>query len=448
MKAPNHIAGGIVFTGIFASLSGVNIFATPLAIGMTVLASLLPDLDHPKSAIGRSLYPVSRWINRNYGHRTITHSGIVLIIATLTISFTEKIIAGQTTLSLIFFYAFSSHLVLDMMTLQGIPLLYPFYKNPFVIPGNPGFRIRTGDVRSESVIFCFFILAGFSLRPLFANGFWTSYNRLFGTMTHLASEFQRSEDLLEVEYFARLGSQSIHGKGYCIKATERRAVLLEKGAFRVLDADELVIEKVIPTHSGRQFFYRTKNFVLAPVDSLNGWLYGKLIAEIEISSNRPFRVHDHQVVTEHRHYQANYRKNIWLEEVPQFITQDTFLPTINPRIAILSSKLAGIKAENQLQEQEWKDHLLNLEILRKATVAEKDIVLQEQRYQLYQEGLKRKPPKIDRSQEITLAVEIEELQKAERIKNTQRQLTLLQKQQEVQQAPTLFTGTIITIKIQ
>ena len=173
-----------------------------------------------------------------------------------------------------------------------------------------------------------------------------------------------------------------------------------------------------------------------------------MIAEVEISANHPFRVHDHQVVTEHRHYQASYRKNIWLEEIPQFITQDTFLPTINPRIAILSSKLAGIKAENQLQEQQWQEHLLHLEILRKATVAEEDIVLREQRYQLYQEGLKRKPPKIDHSQEITLAVEIQELQKAEWLKNTQGRLTLLRKQQEAQLAPTLFTGTITTIKIQ
>ena len=448
MKAPNHIAGGIVFTGIFASLSGVNIFATPLAIGTTVLASLLPDLDYPKSIIGRSLFPISKWLNRNYGHRTITHSGIVLILSTLVISFIEKIIAGQTALSLIFFYAFSSHLVFDMMTLQGVPLLYPFYKNPFVIPGNPGFRIRTGDVRSETVIFCFFILAGFSLRPLFANGFWTSYNRLFGTMTHLASEFQRSEDLLEVEYFARLGSQPIQGKGYCIKATERQAVLIENGAFRILDADDLVIEKVIPAHSEQQFFYQTKTFVQAPIDSVNLCLYGNLIAETEISANHPFIVHDHQVRTQQRHYKASYRKNIWLENSPHLVIRDTFIPAINPRIAVLSSRLTSIKAENRLAEQQWQEHLRHLERLRKATVDEKDIVLREKRYQLYQELLKRKPPKIDLVQAITLEVEIQELQKAQRLKNRQQQQILLRKQQEATQAPILFTGTITTIKIQ
>ena len=196
MRTPNHIIGGLVFTGICSSLSGVNLFASPLQTSVAITASLLPDIDHPKSLIGTLLKPLSLTINRRYGHRTITHSGVTLIILTLAIAIIEKLATGANSLALVFFFAYFSHLMLDMMTLQGVPLLYPITKNPFVIPGNPGYRIRTGDLRAEAVMyrirtgdlraeavmFCLFLSLGLFLRPLFEHGFWTSYNRLFGTM--------------------------------------------------------------------------------------------------------------------------------------------------------------------------------------------------------------------------------------------------------------------------
>jgi inner membrane protein len=46
MTAPNHITGGIVFTGLFCSFFSINIFASPVFISVTILGSLLPDIDH------------------------------------------------------------------------------------------------------------------------------------------------------------------------------------------------------------------------------------------------------------------------------------------------------------------------------------------------------------------------------------------------------------------
>jgi inner membrane protein len=59
MTAPNHITGGIVFTGLFCSFFSINIFASPVFISVTILGSLLPDIDHTKSWIGKSVYPIA-----------------------------------------------------------------------------------------------------------------------------------------------------------------------------------------------------------------------------------------------------------------------------------------------------------------------------------------------------------------------------------------------------
>ena len=79
MTAPNHITGGIVFTGLFCSFFSINIFENPLFISATIIGSLLPDIDHTKSWIGKSMYPIAKWLSRNYGHGTITHSIFFLI---------------------------------------------------------------------------------------------------------------------------------------------------------------------------------------------------------------------------------------------------------------------------------------------------------------------------------------------------------------------------------
>ena len=79
MKAPNHIVGGYVFTGLVSSLLGWNIFTDPVLLGVTFLGSLMPDIDHPRSLLGRSFFPISKVINRRFGHRTITHLSLIHI---------------------------------------------------------------------------------------------------------------------------------------------------------------------------------------------------------------------------------------------------------------------------------------------------------------------------------------------------------------------------------
>ena len=132
MTAPNHIIGGIVITGLFGSFMNMNILASPWYIVTTIFASLLPDIDHTRSIIGKMFLPFSRFLNRRYGHRTITHSLIIMIALSLLSAFLETTFLHSSIYSKIFFLSYFSHLILDMMTVQGVPLLYPclLYTSP------------------------------------------------------------------------------------------------------------------------------------------------------------------------------------------------------------------------------------------------------------------------------------------------------------------------------
>jgi inner membrane protein len=48
--------------------------AEPMALGLAVLGSQLPDLDTSESTIGKIFFPVSSWIEDRFPHRSITHS--------------------------------------------------------------------------------------------------------------------------------------------------------------------------------------------------------------------------------------------------------------------------------------------------------------------------------------------------------------------------------------
>lgn len=113
----------------------------------------------------------------------------------------ENAFFNQTTTTLILFFSVFSHLILDMVTVQGIPLFYPFFKNPCVIPANASSRIRNSDVRAQAIVFFMFSFVLFTCQDLFVNGFWTSYNRAFGTIKHVYSESMANKNnILFVEF--------------------------------------------------------------------------------------------------------------------------------------------------------------------------------------------------------------------------------------------------------
>ena len=287
MTAPNHIAGGIVFTGIFTSLWNVNIFSDPYYLAATIFVSLLPDIDTPKSIIGKPFYPISRWLYRKYGHRTITHSLLFCVILTLITYVFEKLNGIEHThYSQIVFFAYFGHLLLDMFTTTGVPILYPFWKNPCVIPGNVAYRFTTGNLKQEGIIFVVFLFSGAFMSNLFAQGFWLTYNQQFNDITHVYREFTKSNKLYKVDYDLHSFQKHYKGQGNLVYADWQQLYIITKDSLMHLQEGQqgLKIKLLKPIATKHILTTKRVNFSHISADSLNTLVDDKFISYAKITS--------------------------------------------------------------------------------------------------------------------------------------------------------------------
>ncbi|MGK2960098.1 MAG: metal-dependent hydrolase [Candidatus Malihini olakiniferum] len=91
-----------------------------------LLTALLPDIDHPKSVLGQRLKWISRPIARAFGHRGFTHS----LLATVTvICFIRFQLPADWSIPTDAYHAtmigYLSHIIADMLTAAGVPILWP-----------------------------------------------------------------------------------------------------------------------------------------------------------------------------------------------------------------------------------------------------------------------------------------------------------------------------------
>ncbi|WP_377888928.1 metal-dependent hydrolase [Alkalihalobacillus sp. R86527] len=126
MEGKTHLMGGLCIGAAAHSYYITELLTVPelfVFYGSCLFGALLPDICHPGSWTGRKAKLLSKNISRFFGHRTITHSILFLIlIYWLTSSFTfmfDEIV--QTGLLV----GVASHLVLDALTVRGIQLFYP-----------------------------------------------------------------------------------------------------------------------------------------------------------------------------------------------------------------------------------------------------------------------------------------------------------------------------------
>lgn len=135
MMSLTHAA--IAATGVSFALGDTS----PLVMGLAIIGSQLPDIDTSTSNLGQIAFPISRWIEKRYPHRTVTHS----FLATAAIA----IASGP----LWYFFGWRvwlavwlGHLLAcfsDTFTKQGVQLFFPA---PVwcVCGSNPNKRLTTG----------------------------------------------------------------------------------------------------------------------------------------------------------------------------------------------------------------------------------------------------------------------------------------------------------------
>lgn len=115
-----------------------KILLTGVLVGGSLLGSLMPDIDHKGSTIGHQMKLTSTVISNLFGHRGLTHAPIIHVLITIilllfggTLTDFPKLMYVSFVIGL--FIGGISHLLLDSMTVAGIPLLYPFSKKKYRI---------------------------------------------------------------------------------------------------------------------------------------------------------------------------------------------------------------------------------------------------------------------------------------------------------------------------
>jgi inner membrane protein len=274
MTAPNHVAGGLVFTGTMLSFYSVNLFSNPFYLLACLVFSLLPDVDTPKTAVGKTVYPIAIFLNRRFGHRTLTHSLLFLAFILMFLVLSVRLFEFDSNYVKIAIFAFLSHLILDMLTIQGVPLFYPFRRNPCVLPADPKFRLTTADTKQELVLFTVLVLLGFTMLPLFQHGFWTSYNRQFATISHCDRENTNSANWIKCEYDYIKNNTKFNGSAFILESNDNTLELFDgKKVFKISTEDKAVrVNSVKPLDSGIPKRYNELNFMNVEIDSVNSIL--------------------------------------------------------------------------------------------------------------------------------------------------------------------------------
>jgi len=138
-----HLAIALMFGLIFFRAVENNIIFIPILL----IAAMLPDIDTAKSYIGKGWYlrPV-QWFLK---HRGMIHSLTFCILASFLISF------AWTPAAFPFFLGYSSHLLADGITREGITAFWP-------LKGEMSWKIRTGG-RTEILILLVVLFADFLL---------------------------------------------------------------------------------------------------------------------------------------------------------------------------------------------------------------------------------------------------------------------------------------------
>ncbi|ELS02723.1 putative membrane-bound metal-dependent hydrolase [Xenococcus sp. PCC 7305] len=129
MTARSHIPFAMCLWWIFSLVMGYPITGHSSVIAG--IGGLMPDLDHPKSALGRRIPLVSDTISALFGHRGITHSLLavgVMILVLMSIT-TKPEYQELNWMVAPLCIGYISHIIGDSLTPSGVPLLYPKKKN-------------------------------------------------------------------------------------------------------------------------------------------------------------------------------------------------------------------------------------------------------------------------------------------------------------------------------
>jgi inner membrane protein len=167
---------------------------------LAAFASQLPDADTSTSLAGRILWPLSRWLENRWPHRTVTHSFLATaILALLAWPLRWQHLSLWYALTLGYFGGWFS----DAFTKSGVAAFYPLSAARLVIPANPRLRLATGS-RAEYVVLSGLLLSFVLALHLNTNGgllrrFNTWLAQPEGVVALFARESNRHQIFAQIE---------------------------------------------------------------------------------------------------------------------------------------------------------------------------------------------------------------------------------------------------------
>lgn len=165
MTGRTHDLGAVTALGIaflvFAP-TDITLSTAIIAILANLIGGITPDIDQPTAPLWRNL-PVGRYFGKFFGllsggHRFLTHSllGAALIgwLAWLLLNFLHPImgVVDIQAVWVAFMIGVLSHLLFDLFTKEGVPLLLPV-PIKFGFPPVRAMRITTGKFIETFIVF-------------------------------------------------------------------------------------------------------------------------------------------------------------------------------------------------------------------------------------------------------------------------------------------------------
>lgn len=186
MTGPTHIA--------FANaclLAGAAVYSWEVPTGALLAASigsLLPDLDTPKSLLGRCFWFIASPLEKAVGHRGLTHSLLAIplyLLLALPLWFLSPVWAYALVGGAL------SHLAIDTLTKQGIKLLWPTPPH-FVLFANDRWRMEVGGT-AERLLLIGLCVAIVLLVPVSKIGVPQLWARYVGDLGHALEQYRQLE---------------------------------------------------------------------------------------------------------------------------------------------------------------------------------------------------------------------------------------------------------------
>lgn len=155
MRGREHLVFGITTSATLAlamySPDSVYFAHPAIFTGLAAVGSLFPDIDHPDSTISRKCRLLSNVVSLFIkSHRTYTHDLALILPIAILLSTHYPIILG-------FFFGYIGHLIMDLLTVSGLPFFYLFQKKSIHITPKWA-RFKSGSV--VAMLFTYLLSGG------------------------------------------------------------------------------------------------------------------------------------------------------------------------------------------------------------------------------------------------------------------------------------------------